>query len=452
MREEKKPESFAISKIYKGAYISSRGIVYEVTDIGRGEVIHLDPDTYSRIQQMVEVVSDIELPDYPSMTGLSIADVIRVLDDFAKTVQISRIKFAVAEITPSIEMFRCSQCGYHSPIRFFLNNRCPKCGGRPIQSPIAVLNVPASRFPNPQVVKPIRARICPQCKSTRKKNYLRLARGPGSSTAPLSNLRWQCECGYDEPVYAPRLYRLGFISEQYTQAITVSTVSISKEGPVLDHGGFLSDYVQSIVAIDVLDVISVTPGYRVGSSYALQATKRFPYTEILGRRFQTRGIKVELKPDAYDACLETAREVFRSDEDVFQEWLETEIQNPDFSREEQESRLKRWVLHSFVHALLSMISQKTDLEPAKFSGTYDLRNNFVVVYDNEYGGVGGVESLVDDAGALLDYLQLCRHVVESCDCRFQCPRCLYNVSCGEVNQALFRHLLGPIFDVDTFYV
>jgi predicted Zn-ribbon and HTH transcriptional regulator len=453
MRTESKPEGFAISKIYPGALISSRGVVYEVTDVNIGNPINLEKDTYDQIQEMIEVVSDIILPDYPDIDGQSVSDIVRLINEFNTSVQIHRIDGAFAEISENLRMFRCSKCGYFNDIGYFKYGRCPKCRSRPIQSPVSVLKIPAANLPNPEIIQAMRVRWCPSCRSKGSKNIYSMLPGAGSSTAPLANLLWKCpDCNRTDRIFAPKNYKLGFLSEEYTRAITVSTANIKEAGPELDHGGLLSSYIKKISYIPEVEVTSLTPGYRVGSSYRLQATKRFPNNRVYGRQFSTKGILFELDPEVYSECIEYAKKVYHNNMDVFNNWLEKEIENPLFDQAEQELRIKRWVLHSFVHGLLSMISEKTELERTKFAGTYDHRKNTAIVYDNEFGGIGGVESLAEDNDAFLDYLELCRHTIEGCDCRFQCPRCLYGHGCGEVNQALFRHLLGPIYDVDTFYL
>jgi len=453
VRVETKPEGFAISKFYPGALVSSRGVVYEVTEVSVGDPIYLDQEPYEQIREMIEIVSEIDLPEYPDLSGKSTPQIIEMISEFNTQVQIHRIGGALAVISESLKMFRCSFCGYFSELKFFKYGICPKCKSRPIQSPVAVLKIPASNLPNPEIVRPLGIRWCRTCKASGKQSIYHMIPGHGSRTAPLANLLWECpNCHNTERIFAPRNYKLGFLSEEYTQAITVSTAIVKKVGQELKHGGLLSSLVKRCTFIPEVEVTSLTPGYRVGASYGLQATKRFPNNRIYARQFSTKGIQFELDPRAYDECIDRARFVYYSDEDVFDNWEKTEIANPIFEPAEQDLRLRRWVLHSFVHGLLSMISEKTELERNKFAGTYDHRKNTIMVYDNEFGGIGGVESLAEDPDSFLDYLELCRHTIEVCDCRFQCPRCLYKHGCGEINQALFRHLLGPIFDVDTTYV
>lgn len=224
---------------------------------------------------------------------------------------------------------------------------------------------------------------------------------------------------------------------------------------LLDSQGLLSDeYIESIHFCDSMKVYQVTFGFSYETEHC------FPLDDAaVGREFPTQGIIIQLKPDTYAKVMENIKIVYENDPEIFDEFVTDLLRlgNEFFEDDEDEresyngDQLKRWVLHTLKHAFLMLLPLKTGLDYTKFAGLYDIDDNRVIIYDNEFGGIGGCQSLANDESLFIDYLEITKKRIGDCDCRSRCLKCLVTNYCGEVNNALNRHLIGPVFNIETDY-
>lgn len=449
---------YAVSKLFKNAYATYRENMYKVDLIEGGENIVLEWEDYNRMKQRLRLLDiktfdGLALPSFEK--PITEHDKTKYLLEFIKKLKINEISRVIARLTPELETFMCDNC-----FRFFrgisfihgINNfifECPNCGDILSQAPILVRSKKGKEErTNPPMVTYIRAnkKVCPNCG---KEDWLGLtSRNPEQ---PMGSLTWVCvHCKKD--VSPLETFKFGNRPQQPTENLTKGiTVGIAKAEemlPIKIEGFLKKDMCNGIFYANRVVVSQVTWGYKLGQ-YENIDYKTFPNNQYYGRQFETQGIVIDLNPQIYEKAKEYLKKLYVEDNELYEEFMK-DIESKD--PEMKELQLKRWVLHTLKHALLVYMPVITGLPNQEFSGSYDLDKNRVIIYDNQEGGIGGCQKLWKNQDNLIDLLDLITDSIEKCDCRNKCPKCILLDTCGEINQALNRHLLVPLFEnLETFY-
>ena len=465
-----RPMGYAISKLFKDAYATYREHMYKVDLIETGEPIILTWEAYNKMKNRLRLL------DPETFTGLALPSFeepktenqkLTYVQDFISKVRINEIEKVVARLTPELESFMCDNCNNFVRGTSFVNGvsqfkfLCKECGGNLSQAPILVRRADKKNSEdqeredrkNKPIVLYIKAskKSCPHCGV---EDWLGLTiRDPEQ---PMGSLYWICKhCKkYVEQYQVFKQWGGGYRpqepTENLTKGITVSLANVEDVTlkPLIFEGFLNKNACEGVFYSDDIAVSQVTWGYKLGQ-YDNVRYKTFPNHAYYGRKLRTQGIVVRLKPEVYEECLKYLKELYKEDSELYKEFMR-DIENED--PEMSQMQLKRWILHTLKHALLVFMPIITGLPNQEFSGSYDLEKNQVIIYDNQEGGIGGCKKLWDDSNNFIDLLDLLTETIEKCDCRNKCPKCILLDTCGEVNQALNRHLLVPIFkSLDTFY-
>lgn len=461
-KKDSRPMGYAISKLFMNAYATYKEHMYKVEVIDKGEPIILDWDSYDKMKQRIKLL------DPEAFAGLNMAlpefkkpvtdyEKNKYILEFIKEVQISEMRGVIAKLAPELESFICDNCnnfirgvGFVRGINQF-RFMCPTCGGSLSQAPVLVKNRDKNKEDrrNVPMVNYIRAnkKKCPHCQT---EDWLGLTvRDPEQ---PMGSLHWICK--HCKGIVGPlETFKYGYKpqepTENLTKGVTVSLANVEDSTlREVKFEGFLNRKLcEGVFYSDEIHVSQVTWGYKLGQ-YENSLYKTFPNNSYYGRQVETQGIIVKLNPLIYTECLAYLRELYKENPELYEEFMQDiESEEPGL----RDIQLKRWVLHTLKHSLLVFMPIITGLPNQEFSGSYDLEKNQVIIYDNQEGGIGGCKKLCDDPNNFLDLLDLLTETLEKCDCRNKCPKCILLDTCGEVNQALNRHLLAPIFNLDTFY-
>ena len=450
--------SYAVSKLFKNAYATYRENMYKVELIETGKNIPLDWSTYNGMKQRLRLL------DLKTFDGLALpvfekpqteSDIGRYYLDFFKRIKINEPSQVIAKLTPELETFMCDNC-----FRLFrgiyaiegINNftfKCPTCHEMLSQAPVLVRSKKSKeeRTDRPMVTH-IRAnkKVCPHC---HKEDWLGLtSRNPEQ---PMGSLTWVCvHCKKD--VAPLETFKFGNRpqepTENLTKGITVGITKAEELMPFKIEAFLKKDMCNGAFYSDKVIVSQVTWGYKLGQ-YENVDYKTFPNNQYYGRQFETQGIVIDLNPKIYEEAKEYLKKLYAEDSEMYEDFIK-DIEHED--PEMKEMQLKRWVLHTLKHALLVYMPVITGLPHREFSGSYDLDKNRVIIFDNQEGGIGGCQKLWKNPDNLINLLDLITDAIEKCDCRSKCPKCILLDTCGEVNQALNRHLLVPLFEnLETFY-
>lgn len=466
-----RPMGYAITKLFKDAYATYREHMYKVEVVETGEQIILQWEEYNKMKQRLELL------DPTTFTGLALPSFdepktknqeLTYFQEFIKKMRINEIEKVIARLSPELESFMCDKCynfirstSYIKGINQF-KFLCNECGSNLFQAPVLVRNQKIKNDrdqeredrKNKPAVLYIKAtsKQCPHCGED---DWLGLMiRDPEQ---PMGSLYWVCKkCR--KPIEQYQVfkqwgggYRPQEPTENLTKGITVALANVedSTLNPLFFEGFLNKDYCDGVYYSNDIRVSQVTWGYKLGQ-YENVKYKSFPNHAYYGRQLTTQGVIVRLKPEVYEECLKKLKEVYEQDPELYEEFVGEDIKNEN--SEMRKMQLKRWVLHTLKHALLVFMPIITGLPNQEFSGSYDLDKNQVIIYDNQEGGIGGCKKLWDDPDNFMNLLDLITTHVGGCDCRNKCPKCILLDTCGEVNQALNRHLLSPIFNnLDTTY-
>jgi len=462
-----RPMGYALSKLFKNSYATYREHMYKVDLIETGKPIILNWESYNKMK------TRLRLLDPDTFAGLALPSFeepktenqkINYMQEFIDKVRINEIERVVAKLTPELESFMCGNCNNFVRGTYFVDGInqfkfiCKECGWNLSQAPVLVRvagkkdKEKEDRKNKPLVcyIKPSKKK-CPHCGVD---DWLGLTiRDPEQ---PIGSLYWICKhCKkFIEQYQVFKQWGGGYRpqepTENLTKGITVSLANVedSTLKPLNFEGFFNKIFCEGVFYSDDIEVSQVTWGYKLGQ-YENIRYQTFPNHAYYGRKLTTQGIIIRLKPEVYKECLNYLEELYKEDFDLHKEFMQ-DIEHED--PEMKEMQLKRWVLHTLKHALLVFMPVITGLPNQEFSGSYDLEKNQVIIYDSQEKGIGGCKKLWDDPNNFIDLLDLLTETIEKCDCRNKCPKCILLNTCGEVNQALNRHLLSPIFNnLDTFY-
>ena len=452
-----RPMGYAVSKLFKYAYATYRENMYRVELIENGDPIFLYWDTYNRMKQRLRLLdpdtfAGLALPTFQKPT--SDQEQLKYFQEFSKQVQIHEMGKVVSKLSSELESFICENCnrfvrGIHSVagVNKFMF-KCPDCGFHLSQAPILTRSKQNETRHDPPMVTYIRAlkKKCPHCNQD---DWLGLSiMDPEQPMGSLTRVCMHCK----EPVELLQTYKYGYKpqepTENLTKGITVSLANAEDLKPIPNEEFLNKEMCRGIFYSDKITVWQVTWGYKLGQ-YENIRYKTFPNKSYYGRTINTQGIIIELDPKMYKAAKDYLGKLYVDDVELYNEFLK-DMENTD--PETENLQIKRWVLHTLKHALLVYMPFITGLPTQEFSGSYDLDNNRVIIYDNQDGGIGGCQKLWKDANNLIDLFDLLTSKLEECDCRNKCPKCIVLDNCGEVNQALNRHLLVPLFNnIETFY-
>ena len=217
-------------------------------------------------------------------------------------------------------------------------------------------------------------------------------------------------------------------SESITKPISISAFSYSnkKHSRIRTTMGELNG-IREILYVPRLEVIQATVAYRAGH-YRTTLKSRvyvFDITESGGlqqirlfiRYIKTQGLVVKINKEEIDDII---------------------------------SKLKLgergfWsAVHTLNHAFLVRLPQITGLESRNFGEALSINRAEFAVFDNSFGGLGGIEGVVDlDAGTLNPNYELVIRESHSCplECMRACKACLYTDSCYMLNWNLNRKVL-----------
>lgn len=459
----------AVAELYQDAIAGHQGTFYQVTTIGASRTLFVPPETYELLREKIRLFDPSflsMLPDYPDQDDYD-GDLNEWMQAVNDKIRIEEPDTVIAHITDPLSMFRCDRCGTMIPLssgRIDPKRICPTCHSNIFQAPIYVFKgeVSAEKIP-PKTLEKITSRPCDRCKKRGKTVWLHMK--PTDKRAPFGTLRLYCpECDKrpdtrDAKLVSRKGRRVTLPTQSLMRPVSATVCQLGREAsPMPMHGLVSSEYVKAITYHKQIQVHRIVFGYSFSDS---GITKPLP--KFSGRKFKTQGIAVHLRRDCFHKLsehLDPAHKGVYRDPDLFKEFM-NDLQKPGksyFHADEQqkheeydEDQFRRWVLHSLAHTLMIMLPLKTGLEATKFGYSYDVKEGRVIIYDNEEGGIGGCQSLAEDEFTWSDYLDITRRHLEHCDCRARCYRCIVLSMCGEVNNALNRHLLGPLFDILTDY-
>ena len=434
-----------VSNMFENAFSSFRGGVYKVVDIVEAkERLRVSEATYNNLKHKLRLINpdnEFDLPDFPKRNNYeNDEDYYHARFNF---LQFRVPKKVLGQMTDELGMIRCSKCGYLTDTRHMREEKCPKCSSKMVQAPILISTQRERRRRRPpKIFLPIRSRKC------RLHNvWMHLI--STDPAHPMGSLKTYCtQCGIDR---ASKYFYGGYQpivpTTNVIQGLTVDDATIKEESKELKFSS-LDDlrYIDRSFIGKKIEVYQVTVGYCI-TRYHYNYV--FPFQDgkvVYSRKFETNGFAMKLDPKIYQVAKDHLGTLFAHEPEYFQRF-ERDLNKVPALYQEQ---LRRWVLHSLEHALLAMLPLITGLDYAKFTGSYDTERNLVIIYDNEYGGIGGCRSILSEE--IFDrYLSATKRNIERCDCRNRCPNCIATSYCGELNNALNRHLLAPIFDIETYY-
>lgn len=452
---QSRPIGYAVTKLFRDALATFRSEIYQVKDIISDKQIFLEYDVYQKMKQRIHLFDPYMILNLPEIENKS--DPLEYYQEFNQKVPIKSIKKVICKMDDELlQSFICHNCYSFfkktafipSVSRFILE--CPNCS-KPhekhylSQAPILLYNrdVPVNRNP-PKLLKAISAKTCPKCQQMGQTNWMSLY--IKDKKRPMFSLTRRCpKCSYEEQLTVFP-YKPVQPSEQLTKGITVS-IAKAKDLQRMDLLELFSkEYVKGIYFSENIQVNQVTFGYKLGQ-FMTTIVKGFN-DEYFGRSFKTQGLVIELNPAVYEKAKDYLKELYSKDPILFTDFIQELQGEPSLS----DLQLKRWVLHSLQNALLTILPIYTGLPSNEFSGTYDLDDNKVLIYDNHDGGIGGCRKFQENPEIFYNYIYDTIKTITRCDCRHKCPKCIALDNDGEVNQALNRHLLVPIFDnIETSY-
>jgi len=448
---------YAITKLYMNAFATYRDNIYKVEGIFPGQSRFLEWDTYEKMKQRLHLLDPqatfmlptLKKPSDPSEMG-------EYITEFMEKIRLREFSRVQCKLSEELQAFVCPTCHKLFIGTKFIEGQnrfmfiCSNCHSILNQAPILVKSRSSEEDrEQQQLIRRIKARkgICKNenCNNYNKEEWLGLE--SLDPEQPMASLMWVCiACG--KSVVPFESFKFGYRPQEPTENLTKGiTVSLAKdydskklkEIPLLNK-----EMIQEISFSDKVKVWQVTWGYKIGQ-YENTQYKTFPNNEYYCRQMTTQGISIKLNPKAFENAVAYLKNLYSEDPDYIKEFEEDISSDPVL-------QVKRWVLHTLKHAILMFLPVITGLPHQEFGGSYDLDENKVLIYDNQDGGIGGCEKLFSNYNDIIDLFDLITSRISECDCKSKCPKCLVLETCGEVNQALNRHLLVPLFiGVDTFY-
>jgi hypothetical protein len=226
----------------------------------------------------------------------------------------------------------------------------------------------------------------------------------------------------------PFRYSPALPSEGLTRAIQIGIHSFKeRDAQELSFHRMLLPGVESIAYVRNLLALNFSLAVAVGFTTAPLYSRTVIFNEeedaegrkrlvILARRLNTRGMVIRLKPVLFEEISDDPAAAGK-------------------------------LLHTVSHAFLKHLPLKAGLEPNEFYESLDVEKREIAIYDNQPGGIGGVETVVDLEASELDsdYQHLVSDA-QTCDldCPSACKACLYVENCGRLNRQLNRHLLEGV--------
>ncbi|RLG10000.1 hypothetical protein DRN73_09020 [Candidatus Pacearchaeota archaeon] len=334
--------------------------------------------------------------------------------------------------------------------------KCPKCDKILQQTPIWILKNETDRA----IITPFTVWIngynlkylwkkwfdrdyieCIKCENGKLKKYISLDQARIFESSRLVCDR--CENNYG--LYSQN-YSLAAPSENITIPFIATT--FSKSTIYLNSIDLKSKLIKlPIFNTEYVDKFLFTPKIRVkeliiGFWHGLYI-KRIIESEKTGMELTTSGIYLKLKEEYFSMALEFLKEVYRENPDL-QKWIEKATILD----------IKRRVLHSLAHAILSKLPIYSGLSIDNFSYFYDINENSILIYERCQGGLGASYILTQmqeekSEPIILDFLVRIRDTLKSCNCDDRCKYCLALSGCQEFNHYLNRFALGPLFNLKT---
>lgn len=459
-----RPLGMAVRELFANAIASHQGTFYEAVHIdNQGRMLPIDLETYTRLRNKLRLFDPNFinlLPTYPDRDDFD--DEMEFLQAVMDKIRIQVPHSVQCYITEPLSMFRCSSnnCGgfFSLKLRGISTSRlCPVCGAEIFQAPLRVLKsqltdhsaTSAQRKP----IQRITNTSCRRCSSGAAPVFQHLATlDPRSPFATLRLYCPRCQRPSEGAILARRGYTIQLPSQRLVRAVMQTSCKVRKSRPI-DFASLQTDFVESVSYSDSLEIFEIVMGY----SYP-EAGLTFPLDVFNGRKFKTQGVVIQLREDAFPKLFEHLNLVYR-DPALLAGFKDDLVRLGDdfFGRDHTEAakynqeQMRRWTLHTLAHTLLMMLPLRTGIEATKFGYSYDVPDSRVILYDNEEGGIGGCEMLATQTAVWHDFLDLTRDRLVACDCRARCPRCIVTAGCGEIYNALNRHLIGPVFGVSTDY-
>lgn len=448
---------YAVSKLFMNAFATYRDNIYKVELIEAGKAIVLEWDVYEKMKQRLKLLDPYSTWMLPSFKKPnSDSEKYEYTLEFIENINLREFSRVQCRLSEELQVFICPNC--HN---LFIGTRhiegqqkfifsCNICHSTLNQAPILIRSKKSEESrEHHQLIKRISARkgICnnPICKSYNKEEWLGLdIRDPEQ---PMASLEWVCkEC--ERRIMPFESFKFGYRpqepSENLTKGITVSSAKDYDSKEMKNIPFINKEMIKNISFSNDVKVWQVTWGYKLGQYENVQY-KAFPNNEYYGRKMNTQGISFTLNPKVFETAKNYLKKLYAEDPEYFKEFEDDISSEPSL-------QLKRWVLHSLKHSILMFLPIITGLPHQEFSGSYDLEENKVLIYDNQDGGIGGCKKLFENQDNMIDLFDLIVSRISECDCKSKCPKCLVLETCGEVNQALNRHLLVPLFiGVETFY-
>ena len=314
--------------------------------------------------------------------------------------------------------------------------KCPKCDKILQQTPIWILKNETGRA----IITPFTVWIngyslgdlwqrwfnrdyieCIKCKKGKLKRYISL-----DPARIFESSRIICDqCGKNYGLYS-RNYSLAAPSENITRPFIATTFSKSTIGlGSIDLKNKLTKL--PISNTEYVDRFLFAPKIRVkeliiGFWYGLYI-KRIIESEKTGLELTTSGIFLKLKEEYFPRALEFLKEVYKENPDL-QKWIEKATILD----------IKRRVLHSLAHAILSKLPIYSGLSIDNFSYFYDIKENSILIYERCQGGLGASYILTQmqeekSEPIILDFLVRIRDTLKSCNCDDRCKYCLALSGC-----------------------
>ncbi|PUA33339.1 MAG: hypothetical protein B7O98_02625 [Zestosphaera tikiterensis] len=353
---------------------------------------------------------------------------------------VANVKTRLADL----EYVRCVRCGqvYNAKTQPSLlkNSKCPKCGGSLVAVPLWVITA--------RSVKPANRRITPNqgieltvSIETYTKTHIRNRNAVvpkqihiGDRSRPIATLEfiYGFESHNPAPVHKHKVfkYMLALMpSESITKPVTITAFAYNDSTcvEVNTTTGFFSG-VSKVLYCKNMEILQATllhkAGHQRSSSRSRVAVLDMSQSQLGGavvripvRYIQTQGLVVKVDENSVKNVL---KELDYSDDDV---WI---------------------ALHTISHAFLVSLPQITGLEGADFGEAISTSTKEIAVYDNSFGGLGGIEGIVDTSGGVLtpNYEWSVR---ESYKCPLACTKackaCLFTDSCFMLNWRLDRRIL-----------
>lgn len=460
IKKDTRNMGYAISKLFPNAFATYRENIYEVELIGSKKNLFLDWETYEAMKQRLKLLDPESTWMLPKLTQPhTSSEQVVYMQEFINKVSLHEPARIECRLSDELKVFVCNDCYrlYVGTAKISGQNNftfyCSESGCRGIlnQAPLLVRTKSDESRSRMPLVKRISAKKG-KCQNTGcPKHNIEEWLGLKSQNPeqPMASLMWVCvNCGENVSPFEP--FKMGYKPQEPTESLTKGiTVSVAKESdpqklekiPLLDY-----DIVKEVSFSNEVRVVQVTWGYKLGQYENVQY-KTFLDNNYYGRELNTQGIIIKLEDSAFQKAKEYLKKCYSEDPEYFKAFEIDISSDPTL-------QLKRWVLHSLEHALIMWMPIVSGLPHNEFGGSYNLDQNKVIIYDNEDGGIGGCRKLMEDRNNLIDLLDRSISRITECDCISKCPKCLAGLeSCGEVNQALNRHLLAPLFvGGETLYV